>query len=182
MWLLSKRGPSPLRLPLRVSPGRCDDGAPRYIGSRVASCWAHNAPSYAKHASLVLRERARPLCVPIFIMHYLQLRNPERFLSSSLSPSLSISIFPFLRGTEVPPSHHPSRFSPRLFLSPGVTVSFIRASQLTDTALWVSWSLTPCSFCPFYQDPSSHLRVLALTSHFPFVPGNRYTRINERDD
>lgn len=63
---------------------------------------------------------------------------------------------------------------------PGVTVSFIRASQLTDTALCPFVSLF-IPFIPFIPSPSSHLRVLALTSRFSFVPVID-TRVNERDD
>lgn len=64
--------------------------------------------------------------------------------------------------------------------SPGVTVSFIRASQLTDTALCPFVSLL-IPFIPLIPSPSSHLRVLALTSRFSFVPVID-TRVNERDD
>lgn len=160
-----------------MTTGPRDAHETRYIGSRMASCWAHNARSYAKHASLVLRERARLSLLRAYI--YNALFTTAKPPKIRLPPLLWLwaSLFHTCPHTTVVLSLF---FLPRLFLSRGVTVSFIRASQLTDTALCPFVSLL-IPFISFIPSSSSHLRVLALTSRFSFVPVID-TWVNERDD
>lgn len=139
----------------------------------MASCWAHNARSYAKHASLVLRERARVLRAYIYNALFTTAKPPKIRLSPLYFGWASLS--------HTCPHAVPLALllSSSLSLS-GVTVSFIRASQLTDTALCPFVSLL-IPFISFIPSPFSHLRVLALTSRFSFVPVID-TWVNERDD
>lgn len=132
----------------------------------------------------------RASCVPIFIMHYLQLRNPQRFVSLSLSfPRLlrpATLPLPTLLYCSLPHRH----FIPsRVILSLGLLLSrlflpwrhgFFYTSVAVDRHSIVPLRLTSCSFCPFYPrpffaPPCSRIKLALL-----FCSCNRYTRKRAR--